>query len=209
MNWFYSKDGQQLGPVAFAEIERLLAAGELTGESLVWQEGTPTWVKLSTVLPAAAAPAPADAPVPFPPAAPAVVPATSPVLSSPSALPDYGSFLCWGILAILIPCVGLPAYIALVVFHCLEFFAVRKEVTAGTLAPTKYSEIHPALFIAGLICCGSLLYPLFMYFREKSGYFKPQPSAVVVAIIAVVLGWIIGLASGFVQYAAQLQTMQQ
>jgi GYF domain 2/Domain of unknown function (DUF4190) len=50
MNWFYSKDGQQQGPVAFSEIERLLAEGQITEDSLVWQQGSPNWVKLSTVL---------------------------------------------------------------------------------------------------------------------------------------------------------------
>lgn len=50
MNWFYSKDGQQVGPVDFAEIERLQAAGQLNGESLVWQQGSPNWVKLSSLV---------------------------------------------------------------------------------------------------------------------------------------------------------------
>ena len=49
MNWFYSKDGQQTGPVDFSEIERLRAEGQLTGESLVWQQGTANWVKLSSL----------------------------------------------------------------------------------------------------------------------------------------------------------------
>lgn len=50
MNWFYAKDGQQIGPVEFSEIERLQAEGQLTGDSLVWQRGSSNWVKLSTVL---------------------------------------------------------------------------------------------------------------------------------------------------------------
>jgi hypothetical protein len=50
MNWFYSKDGQQVGPVDFSEIERLQAEGQLTGESLVWQQGSPNWVKLSSLV---------------------------------------------------------------------------------------------------------------------------------------------------------------
>lgn len=50
MQWFYTKDGQQLGPVEFSEIERLHAAGEITGETLVWQQGTASWVKLGTLL---------------------------------------------------------------------------------------------------------------------------------------------------------------
>ena len=54
MNWYYAKDGQQLGPVPFSEIEGLHASGQLTDDTLVWQQGTPNWVKLSTVLPSSA-----------------------------------------------------------------------------------------------------------------------------------------------------------
>jgi hypothetical protein len=39
MNWFYAKDGQQIGPVQFSEIERLHSEGQLTGDTLVWQQG--------------------------------------------------------------------------------------------------------------------------------------------------------------------------
>ncbi len=63
MNWFYAKDGQQIGPVEFAEIERLQTEGQLTGDTLVWQQGTANWVKLSTLL----APGPVS-PDPVPPA---------------------------------------------------------------------------------------------------------------------------------------------
>jgi len=85
MNWFYSKDGQQLGPVAFSEIQRLLSEGQITEESMVWQQGTPNWVKLSTVLTAPAAPsAPA---LPIEPVIPAAtvagnaIPAPAPVVA--------------------------------------------------------------------------------------------------------------------------------
>jgi len=66
MRWFYAKDGQQTGPVEFSEIKRLHAAGQLTAESMIWQEGTPNWVKLSTVLPGS----PAIPPIPSSPGAP-------------------------------------------------------------------------------------------------------------------------------------------
>ena len=49
MNWFYAKDGRQIGPVNFSEIERLRAEGQLTDDTLVWQQGTANWVKLSSV----------------------------------------------------------------------------------------------------------------------------------------------------------------
>lgn len=185
MNWFYAKDGQQIGPVEFSEIERLRSEGQLTEDTLVWQQGMASWVKLSSLSqPSAGAPTGSTlTPVPPQP----VSGGPQPVQPGSTPLPDYGDILCWGIVGILLPCAGLAVYIALVVLHVLEFSAVRKAVTEGRLKESDYSKIHPALFILGLICCGGLCYPLFMYFRNRTGYFKLQPYAVWVAIIAVVL----------------------
>ena len=183
MNWFYAKDGQQVGPVAFSEIERLYSEGQLGEDTLVWQQGMPSWVELSTLLKTrrGVAPAPTTTPIPT-----TTQPAT--LTSQPAApLPDYGDLLCWGILGILLPCAGLAVYIALIVMHFLEFNAARKAVTEGSLQASDYSRMHPALFLLGLICCGAICYPLFMHFRNRAGYFKPQPYAVWVAIVAVVL----------------------
>ena len=95
--------------------------------------------------------------------------------------------MCWGILGILIPCAGLAVYIALIVLHFLEFSAARKAVAEGRLTTSDYTKLHPALFLLGLICCGAICYPLFMHFRNRAGYFKPQPRAVWIAIVAVLL----------------------
>jgi hypothetical protein len=183
MNWFYAKNGQQIGPVDFSEIERLRAEGQLTDDTLVWQQGMANWVKFSSVSKPAA-----EKPVVEVPVSPTLTP-TLPesVTSRTTALPDYGDWLCWGIIGILLPCAGLAVYIALIVLHVLEFSAVRKAIAAGRLQETDYSKIHPALFILGLVCCGGICYPLFMHFRNRTGYFKLQPYAVWVAIVAVVL----------------------
>lgn len=188
MNWFYAKDGQQIGPVDFSEIERLHSEGQLAGDTLVWQQGMTNWVKLSSVL---KEPGGLSAAPPLPPAAPppgldSQSPATLPGKSS-AALPDYGDLLCWGILGILVPLAGVAIYVALIVLHVLEFNAARKAVAEGRLQPSDYSKIHPVLFMLGLICCGAICYPLFMYFRNRAGYFKPQPYAVWIAIVAVIL----------------------
>lgn len=191
MKWFYAKDGQQIGPVDFSEIQKLHAEGQLTGESLVWEQGAPNWVKLSTVLVGGTAPL-----------------ATTETSVTPGAAPagklksDYGDFLCWGIIGVLVPCAGFFVYIALVVLHCIEFFEARKAVAAGGIPESDYSKIHPALFILGFICCGGILYPLFMHYRNKSGYFKQQPHAVLVAIIVVIISIGIGILSGMSQMAA-------
>ena len=195
MNWFYAKDGRQIGPVNFSEIERLRAEGQLTDDTLVWQQGTANWVKLSSVSQPLAEEPVMEKPVVEVPASPILTPTTpQSVASAATALPDYGDLLCWGIIGILLPCAGLAVYIALGVLHVLEFSAVRKAITAGQLQETDYSKIHPALFILGLVCCGAICYPLFMHFRNRTGYFKPQPHAVWVAIVAVVLSIGINLA---------------
>ena len=188
MNWFYAKDGRQIGPVNFSEIERLHAEGQLSDDTLVWQQGTANWVKPNWVKLSSVAKPVLEKPVVEVPASPPLNPTIpQPVTSAGTALPEYGDLLCWGIIGILLPCAGLAVYIALIVLHVLEFSAVRKAITAGQLQETDYSKIHPALFILGLVCCGAICYPLFMHFRNRTGYFKPQPHAVWVAIVAVVL----------------------
>ena len=43
MAWYYAKNGQQIGPVSIPDFERLVDAGEITSETLVWQEGMADW----------------------------------------------------------------------------------------------------------------------------------------------------------------------
>jgi len=44
MQWYYSKNGTQLGPVEQHELLAKIAAGEVTTSDLVWREGLPDWV---------------------------------------------------------------------------------------------------------------------------------------------------------------------
>lgn len=197
--WFYSLNGQQLGPVDFSEIERLRVEGQLTDDSLVWQEGTPAWIKLSQVMAMSRPPGVSGAPI---------LPLAQASSLRGSVLPDYGDILCWGFIGVILPCLGLVVFVALIVLHGMEFLAARKEVEAGRLSPSSYSRMSPVLFFLGLICCGGLLYPLFMHYRNLSGYFKPQPHAVWVSIVVVVLtigvNVILQFASTFLQAATNL-----
>ncbi|HEY9248207.1 MAG TPA: DUF4339 domain-containing protein, partial [Rariglobus sp.] len=43
MQWYYSIDGQRLGPVPHAELERLIQAGTITGDALIWRQGMDQW----------------------------------------------------------------------------------------------------------------------------------------------------------------------
>ncbi len=74
MNWYYESAGQQQGPVPDTELDRLLAEGKITPDTLVWREGLAGWAPMRT-----ARPAPAGlAGQPPPPAAAAVPGADAP-----------------------------------------------------------------------------------------------------------------------------------
>jgi len=43
MDWYYAEAGQQRGPVNDAEFERLVQAGTIRGDTLVWRDGMANW----------------------------------------------------------------------------------------------------------------------------------------------------------------------
>jgi hypothetical protein len=49
MNWYYEANGQQQGPVPETELDRLLAEGKITLDTLVWREGQAGWAPLRTI----------------------------------------------------------------------------------------------------------------------------------------------------------------
>ena len=66
MNWYYEKAGQRQGPITEAELDRLLASGEITATTLVWSEGMANWTPLAQARPTSAGQtaAPGEAPPP-------------------------------------------------------------------------------------------------------------------------------------------------
>ncbi len=52
MNWYYESAGKQNGPVSESELDRLLAEGKVTPDTLVWREGLAGWAAMRTVRPA-------------------------------------------------------------------------------------------------------------------------------------------------------------
>ncbi|MEY4485324.1 MAG: hypothetical protein RL693_2776 [Verrucomicrobiota bacterium] len=51
MNWFYSENGAQQGPISDMEVTNLSRSGVLKPETLVWHEGMADWQPLSVVRP--------------------------------------------------------------------------------------------------------------------------------------------------------------
>ena len=64
MNWYYLRDGGQVGPMAWADLWRCGQTGQLRPSDLVWRDGMPEWRTAASVpgLFPASQPAPAAAP---------------------------------------------------------------------------------------------------------------------------------------------------
>ena len=137
MNWFYSKDGQQVGPVAFTEIERLYSEGQLNDDSLIWQQGTANWIKLSAARAAAGEPVPPVAPAP---AIPVVQSAPAAAATVPVPKGKTNGFaitsLVLGILG-LICCSALVVNIGAIVFGHLALKQLAKDPALEGLGLAK------------------------------------------------------------------------
>lgn len=49
MDWFYSKNGQQLGPINEQEFTGKCRSGEILPTDLIWKEGMPDWLPMAQV----------------------------------------------------------------------------------------------------------------------------------------------------------------
>jgi len=80
MQWYYSKNGIQLGPVEENELRAKLASGEVSSTDLVWREGMTDWLPAARVLELATLTA-------VPVATPAIPPVSADGVNSPYAPP--------------------------------------------------------------------------------------------------------------------------
>ena len=47
--WYYTRDGQQNGPISEVELKGLVASGRLPDTSLAWAEGMTDWQPISSI----------------------------------------------------------------------------------------------------------------------------------------------------------------
>ena len=45
-NWYYCRNGQQIGPISMTELKEAIERGDIDGDTFVWQEGMSEWVKI-------------------------------------------------------------------------------------------------------------------------------------------------------------------
>ena len=164
MDWYYSKDAAQHGPVALEELQAKIRSGEVAPDALVWKDGMPDWAQAASVpglvpdLPqasGAASTAPGGDAVYTPPAAPAS--AMYPPI--PNAKPTSGlaiTSLIFGILG-LVTCFVFLGVVAVICGH----LAMRPtDPVTGNLGGR-------GLAVAGLVLgyiCIALLVLFVLYF---------------------------------------------
>ncbi|HET6246059.1 MAG TPA: GYF domain-containing protein [Tepidisphaeraceae bacterium] len=85
VEWYYARNGAQTGPLNLVALRGMIAAGQLSGQDLVWNEGMPAWTPIAKVpeLGSGGFSAPQ-----YPPAGPAASP-PQPGPYSPPAQPPY------------------------------------------------------------------------------------------------------------------------
>lgn len=49
MQWYFAKNGVQMGPIGIEELKAKLASGEVSGSDMVWRDGMPDWRKAAEV----------------------------------------------------------------------------------------------------------------------------------------------------------------
>lgn len=112
MQWYYSKNATQMGPVSLEDLRAKLASGEVSGAEMVWRDGLPDWRPASS-MPELAVQVLAPPPTPVSGGvigSPYSPPAAMPAQVSGSFIPNY----LWQSIVVTILCcwpLGIPAIV--------------------------------------------------------------------------------------------------
>jgi hypothetical protein len=162
MEWYYSNNGQQAGPVSEEQLAELFRNGTVKPSVLVWNETMTEWTPIGGVdafavpapeLPAAAPPAPVDSPPTLsaaPPLAAAAPMAASSLGSAPSGMGEPPTYLWQAIVVTVLCCIpfGIPA----IVFSTKVKPAYLTGDYAGALEASKKAKMWCIVaLIVGLI----------------------------------------------------------
>lgn len=121
MEWHYSKNGIQLGPVSREELLQKKQSGEVLPSDLVWKQGMAGWAPLGQVAELAGG-------------APAVAPSYTP-LSGPGMTEKIPNYLWQSIAATVLCC--LPFGVVAIIYAAKVDGLVAKGDIAGAMAASK------------------------------------------------------------------------
>ncbi|WAC18196.1 GYF domain-containing protein [Luteolibacter sp. SL250] len=138
MQWYYSKNGTQLGPVAQGELISKLASGEVSPADLVWKDGMGDWIPASQV--AELRPTSAAAPVStISPETPAATPYSAPVspYSPPAAGGEVISNWLWQSIVVAVLCCPICGIPGIVFAAKVDGLKVAGDIEGAKAAASK------------------------------------------------------------------------
>jgi len=150
MQWYYSKNGTQLGPVAQSELISKLASGEVSPSDLVWKDGMGDWIPASQVSELSVLRPPAPAPAGSVPAAPPYSPPVSPYAPPVAVTQEIPSYLWQSIVVTLLCC--LPFGVAGIVFAAkVDTLKKAGDIVGAQVASANAKKWTMIGFIVGLV----------------------------------------------------------
>lgn len=172
MQWYYSKNGTQLGPIGTEDLQSKLASGEVAAGDLVWKDGMADWLpagqipELRPVLQATSPAAPASVrPSASSPYSPPVA-ASAPVSSAAYGGQPIPNYLWQSIVVTILCCwpLGIPA----IVFAAkVDGLKARGDI-AGAMEASKKAKMWTGIAF-GLGLAVILIYVIFAVVVGVSG----------------------------------------
>lgn len=138
MEWYYLKDGQQMGPVSAEQLAEMKNSGGLAPTELVWTEGMTEWQPINSLAEFGGSGAPAPQ---------AQVPAQT---AAPSGMqPKIDSYLWQSIVVTLLCC--LPFGVAGIVFAAkVDSLVAAGDIAGAQAAAAKAKKFTIIGFFVGL-----------------------------------------------------------
>ncbi len=136
MDWHYSKNGVQLGPVSREELLRKKLSGEVLPTDLVWKQGMADWTPLAQVAELAGG------------APPAAVPAY-PTMSGPGVTQKIDNYLWQSIAATVLCC--MPFGVVAIIYAAKVDGLVAKGDIAGAMAASKSAKMWVNVSVAAFV----------------------------------------------------------
>ena len=150
--WYYSKNGNQVGPVTEEELRAKAGTGEVLATDLIWKEGMPDWKPFSRVLgvqPGTGAP-----PVP-PSLVKGSVPMHQPAAMAPMYAQKVPNYLWQSIVATLLCC--MPFGIVAIVFAA----KVDSLAASGDIAGAQAASKSARTWLNAAVACGLVVIVLY------------------------------------------------
>lgn len=143
MDWYYAKDGQQVGPVTEDELRQLRENGQVSDADLAWNESLSDWMPIGSLPQFAEAAPPEQSSEPSPPAS-TLTPVVSAGVAASSGTTPPGqpipTYLWQSIVCLVLCC--LPAAIPAIVYST----KVDPAVARGDFAAAKQASDNARLW---------------------------------------------------------------